>query len=115
MQKNIYTSQDWRNDNSFKAKPYQEVTHEIYLHFMECLPPFYPPRDIIQTYLELDTGRKEKVIGAFQNSEASYHDYVNNELKAFYATFAKLQPTEPNQEPIYIYMWDFPRIKPQSI
>jgi hypothetical protein len=104
MHQTIYTSQDWENDKSFKAKPYQEITHEIYLHFLECLPPFYPPRDTIQVYLELDTGRKEKVIGAFQNSEASYHDYVQDELKAFYATFAKLQLIELDQEPIYIYM-----------
>lgn len=110
---NIYTSKDWELDITFKAEPFQEITPEIYTHFLECLPPFYAPRDTIQSLLELSTDRTEKVIWAFQNSEASYHDYVLWECKAFYSTFAKLQPlnTTDSTEAIYIYMWDMPRIK----
>lgn len=76
----IYTSQDWELDKTFKAQPFQEITHEIYNHFLECLPPIYAPLHTVQLLIDLTREFTIEngtiVTGAFQNSEPVRHENV---------------------------------------
>lgn len=37
----VYTSEDWRNDKTFKAKAGQEITEEVYEEMFNVLPPLH--------------------------------------------------------------------------
>lgn len=40
----IYTNEQWEKDRTFKAVAGQEVTEEIYLHMLNCMPPKNIPK-----------------------------------------------------------------------
>lgn len=44
----IYTQQDWQNDRTFKAAIGQQVTEEVYQHFLNDMPPHYWKNGIMQ-------------------------------------------------------------------
>jgi len=35
----IYDQAQWTEDKTFKAKPGQQITEEVFEHFLNCLPP----------------------------------------------------------------------------
>ena len=41
MLKDIYTRKQWEIDKTFQAKEGQQITKEIYNHFLNVLPPIY--------------------------------------------------------------------------
>lgn len=102
----LYTQADWTKDKTFKAHPYSEIDHDIYTHFLECLPPLYvKDTNTLSDYIELDLWtRPESVKRAFQNSEPTSHEKnFSNQYVPFYNTFAYV-----NDKPLYL--WTFPSL-----
>lgn len=45
---NIYTMEDWRRDGTFSACVGQYVSEDIYYEMLECVPPAFSSRTIMQ-------------------------------------------------------------------
>lgn len=105
----IYTEQDWTNDQSFKAKPYQQIAESIYDYFLNVLPPLYPNNSTIEDYFELDIGEQVSITESFQNSEPVSHiKNFDGEYVPTYHTFATVKTDQISS---HHYLGTFPEIK----
>lgn len=77
---NIYTSEQWEKDRTFKAEPMQQIEQEIYFHFLNCMPPLNINKDF--AYNLINNGFH--LMGAFLMSEPYSH---NGQGKALYMAF----------------------------
>lgn len=86
MKETVYTAKQWKADKTFQAKEGQEITKEIYNHFLNILPPIFISAYTYGSYTDIflcsePTSHAPDSKGIFR---AKYNAFGKKGLKYYY-------------------------------